>query len=486
MPRTLSNRIVLPILAFYLYLAGSAPYLGQWDSFDYLKQIVTHQLSALGFGRPVFIGYNILIWESMRRLFRLSPIQVEMVIMAATVLLGVAGVVLFDRLARRLLPSQMSQMAVVALMLSPIYAIYSGFVMTEVPMLVALLASALVIWKPGARNTAWRDIAGGVLLGLAAGIREQALTLGPAFLWILWAARGDLKSRMRSMLLFGTAAAASAAVPVFAIYLHDPAAFVGRMQTWIQAIPMGEPQFWTNVQASLLYTIAVCPGAWIAAAGAGIVFLFRRQNPAQVSGTKEGNANGSAIPNPVAGAVCCLVVPVVALWRDADLQIHPRYEMVILPAVLIFCVSVFRRWFPSRKGPIIWAALQIAVFGITLLLFSPLRRTQIEKIEYARMMRDAVPGEALLIAGNLSPILDYYRGIGFRPGWRIVWSGWNWDANAAEKVIRRSWAEHIPVYLSENPSGWSYLESEFLDLWYLLKDSKKEQVAPNLYRVFQP
>ena len=73
MLRRLGNQAVLPILAFYLYLAGSAPYLGQWDSFDYLKQIVTHQFSALGIGRPVFVGYNILLWESDAENLRPGP-----------------------------------------------------------------------------------------------------------------------------------------------------------------------------------------------------------------------------------------------------------------------------------------------------------------------------------------------------------------------------------------------------------------------------
>jgi hypothetical protein len=485
MPKALSNRIALPILAFYLYMAGSAPYIGQWDSFDYLKQIVTHRLSPLGFGRLVFIGYNIVIWESMRKLFRLNPIHVEAVIIATTVLLGVAGIVLFERLARRLLPSQSSQMVVLAFMLSPIYAIYSGFVMTEVPMLVALLASGVILWKPGTRNSDWRDLLSGVFLGLAAGIREQALTLVPAFLWILWIVRTDLKSRIRSILLFSTAAAAATITPILAIYLHDPSAFMERMHTWFQVIPMGKLQFWMNVQASLLYGIAVCPGAWIAAAAAGIAWLFRKRNSDQVLSAKEADEKGGAIPNPIAGAVCCLLLPLAALWRDADVQIHPRYDMVILPAALIFCVSLFRRWLPSGKGPVIWAAVQVAVFGMTLVLFSPFRQGQIERIEFARVVRESVPGEALLIAGNFSPMLDYYRGIGVRPGWRILWAGWHWDINAAEKVIRRSWAEHIPVYLCENSSGWSYLESEFLGLLYLLQDNKKEQVAPHLYRVFE-
>ena len=40
-----------------------------------------------------------------------------------------------------------------------------------------------------------------------------------------------------------------------------------------------------------------------------------------------------------------------------------------------------------------------------------------------------------MIAGNYSPILDYYRGIGVRPEWQIVWSGWDWNATDVEARI---------------------------------------------------
>jgi hypothetical protein len=488
MLKPLRCHIVLPVAAFYLYLAGSAPFLGQWDSYDYLKQIVSHRFSALGIGRPLFVGYNILLWESVKKVFRLESMQVETVAMAGTVLLGALGVLLFQRLSRKILRSPAIPMAALAMALSPVYALYSGFVMTEVPMLVALLVSALILWEPGSRHPALRDILGGIFFGLAVGIREQALTLGAAFLWILCSRRRDGPTRLRSAVLFGVSASVIVLAPAAFFYFQDQAGFMERTAIWLRAIPTGRIQFWNNVQASLLYALAMCPGAWCAAAGAGLYGLFRRRTAG--TGTEESSCTGrrqpGSIPNPVWGAVACLLVPIAVLWRDADVQMHPRYVLVALPGSLIFCVSLYERWVHSRRGPVIWAAVQILIFGLALAVLSPYRQAQTRKMEFARMVRDSIPDEGLLIAGNLSPVLDYYRGIGVRPRWQILWSGWDWDARVAETAIRSAWADGIPVYLSRNPLGWSNFEAEFLDLHFLLKDCRQEQIAPMLFLVLPP
>ncbi len=481
MRRILRYSIVLPVTASYLYVAGSASFLGQWDSYDYLKQIVSHQLSPLGFGRPVFLGYNILLWEAMKHLFHLQALKVEAVVMAGTILLGVAGILIFQRLARQFLSASAARMAVLALAVSPMYAVYSGFIMTEIPMLVALMASALIVWRSSDRHPILSDLAGGILFGLAAGIREQALTMGPAFLWILCCRPRLQVSRIRSILWFGIAAGAAVLSPVFLLYSMNPAGFIERTRIWLHAIPMGRVQFWNNVQASLLYTLAICPAAWMAAAAVAIRVVKRA--PGSHERSRFAGA-GPALRNPLAGFFCAVVLPIVLLWRDADVQIHPRYAMVALPGALIFCASVYDRWIRSRNGPAIWAIVHVLVFGIALVVISPFRQVQAEKMENANLMRQALPGEALIIAGSYSPILDYYRGIGVRPEWHILWSGWDWDQKSAENLIRKSWAEHVPVYLIEDPLGWRYFESEYLHFYFLLKDCRKEPVIPKLIRVY--
>lgn len=474
------HSIILPLVALYLYACSSASFLGQWDSYDYLKQIVSHQLSALGVGRPIYLGYNIAIWETARTLFHLGPTDVEIVAMATTVVFGVIGVLLFRRLAREFLSAAAARAATLGLAVAPMYAVYSGFVMTEIPMMAALMAAALTFWKSGDRHPVAGAIAAGVLFGVAAGIREQALTAGAVFLWIAWSRPQPQGSRVRSALWFLAAGGAATIAPVLLIYLLDPPGFAERIRIWLHAIPMGRSQFWNNVDASLLYTLAVCPASWLALAAAGALRFFRRRRSGVSIGAR------SAIPHPRWGAVCSIVLPIVLLWRDADIQIHPRYAMIALPGALILCAHLYERWVRSRNAASAWAVSHVLAFGLSLVILLPVRQVQSDKMEFARRVKDAVPGEGLFIAGSYSPMFDYYRGIGVRPGWQILWSGWGWTPDGADAQIRRSWDERIPVYLSEDPLGWRFFEPDYLHYHYLLHGCKKERVIPGLVRVSRP
>jgi hypothetical protein len=114
----------------------------------------------------------------------------------------------------------------------------------------------------------------------------------------------------------------------------------------------------------------------------------------------------------------------------------------------------------------------------------PYRKIQADKMKYARAVVESVPGEALLIAGSYSPVFDYYRGIGVRPQWRILWSGWGWSGKAAEQVIRSAWHDGLPVFFCDGPLAWFFFEDERLDLIYILKRSAQMKVAPGLLRVY--
>src|SRR5262249_20107330 len=157
--------------------------------------------------------------------------------------------------------------------------------------------------------------------------------------------------------------------------------------------------------------------------------------------------------------------------------------LVMLPASVIFCVRFYQRWTGTTRAAVLWAVLQLVVFGVGQAAMQPLRQIQAEKREYAEMVRSLIPGEALLIAGGYSPILDYYRGVQDRPGWTIVWSGWIWDRTNVASEIGRSWARHRPVYVCDGPSAWRYLEHQRLDLHYILWGTRSETVAPGLTRI---
>ncbi len=487
--------IVLFVIAICIYFAGRAPFLGQWDSFDYLRQTVTHQLSALAFGRPVFIGCNIVLWEVSRSLFGLAPVQVEKVVASGIILTGGLGVLLFRRLARHLLPGRAGRMATLAFLLSPMYAVYAGSVMTEVPMLVVLLAAALLLWELTDDHPVAGPLAGGILFGLAVGIREQAATLGAVFLWILWEQRPDWASRVRACLLFLASAGVTVLGPILALYFHDPAGFFVRTEAWMRAIPMGGSHLLKNVESSLLFALAVCPGAWLALLGGGVVFGVGRalrgrrrgqSSPPRATEHRQYEARKARFAHPVWGLVCGFVLPLAVLWRDADVQMHPRYLLILLPAGLLGAAFIYGRLLDSTRAVIWWAVIQVVVFGGSAVALEPLRQIQYEKKEFAELVVKAVPGGGLLIPGGFSPILEYYRDIGIRPAWRILWSGWGWNRTNVEAAIEKSWEEAEPVYLCDPPWGWLMLEDERLDLFYILRDSPRATIAPGITRVFPP
>ncbi len=478
------NRLLAFLLACVIFCSGRAPFLGQWDSFDYLKQIVTHRLSDLGFGRPVFIGFNVLLWEVFHRILGLAPLQIEGIVMAEIILTGALGVLIFARLGTYVLRPAVRPLALPALLLSPMYALYSGFIMTEVPMLVTLMAAAAILWPCDSSRRTLRDITGGVIFGLAVGMREQAITMGAAYLWILWARRLSLSTRLRSLAAFGVAALVTITAPVAMLYFHDPSAFVQRLHIWMEVIPTGREHFWKNVQASLLWMLAICPAAWLAVFGAWIHYRLKALKPTQGDQSAKAGSGPGLIPAPVMGIFCCLVLPVCFLWRDADVQIHPRYALIALPAALILCASLYARWAPSAGAAVNWVVIHLLVFGIAQVGIQPFRHIQSEKREYTRLVRSSIPGEALLIPGGYSPIMDYYRALGDRPQWRILWSGWGWQGKNAEAAIREAWSHHIPVYLCQGPAGWLYFEDELLDLYFIFRHSRKVEVAPHLLRVY--
>jgi 4-amino-4-deoxy-L-arabinose transferase-like glycosyltransferase len=471
----LSRRLAasgLALSALAIYFVGRAPFLGQWDSFDYAKQIVTHSLSDLGFGRPVFIGCNVLIWEGARRLFRLEPLSVEMVSVGVVLLSAVAGVLLFRRLARALLPSDEARLATIAFLLSPLYALYAGYLMTEVPMLAVALGAAVVVTggRPGLRP--WRFLAAGVLFGAAVGIREQATMLAPAFVWLIWI-RVPALARVKAIGLFGAASILTAAAPVLGLVALDPVRFADRMRVWLRAIPTGESHFLANVQATASYAFLLVPAAWLALLAC---LLFVRRSA-------RGPGEGARIPAAGWGLFCCAALPLMALWRDADVQIHPRYALVVLPAVAIFSAAAFGRRLRSRRAGVAWVAANIVVYLVAQAAMQPFRTMQTEKRQFAQAVRQAVPGEALIIAGAYSPVFDYYRAVGVRTDWAILWSGWGWDSRAVESKIREAQRTGIPVYLCDGPWAWLYFEDERLDLHFLLESGQRQLAAPGLWKV---
>ena len=117
-----------------------------------------------------------------------------------------------------------------------------------------------------------------MLFGLAVGIREQALTLGAAFpLDSLEQALLLRLRRFRSMLRFGARGRMrhSGAGSWF-LFLRS-GGICRTDPNLVSSDSLGSSQLRNNMEFSLLYAFILCPGAWLAVAGAGVYRLFAQK-----------------------------------------------------------------------------------------------------------------------------------------------------------------------------------------------------------------
>jgi hypothetical protein len=56
---------------------------------------------------------------------------------------------------------------------------------------------------------------------------------------------------------------------------------------------------------------------------------------------------------------------------------HPRYLLVILPSAIMIAVYIYSRVLPSSKAAVVWAVLQIFIFGLGAMMLAPIRQIQV-------------------------------------------------------------------------------------------------------------
>jgi len=273
-----------------------------------------------------------------------------------------------------------------------------------------------------------------------------------------------------AILGFGVAALGLILAPILPVFLADPAAYLHALQIWLQSIPMGPAQFGRNFQASLLFGFALCPAAWLAMAGSLVAGKSSRDRKADRASW-------------VIGIFLALVFPLAALWRNADIQLHPRYTLITLPAATLLCAGIFARSRLSVRRPRSWLLLHVVVFALAIAPIQWFRNIQREKKEFALRVREQIPGPAFIVAGAYSPIFDYYRAVGDRPEWEVLWSGWAWKRSDAARAIDSALARGKTVYLCDGPWAWFYFEDQRLDLHVLVQEFRQEKVSEGLHRI---
>src|SRR6185369_10376359 len=158
-------------LALVLYFVD--PFIGDWDGMDYTMLSIDGYPSSMALGRSLFIFANHLLFVIGRALFHVQPDNAYLMFKYAVVLQAPLAIVMCWVLARDISGSlYTATIAALLITFSPVFVIYGGQVMTDVPS-VLLLTTALVIHLRGVRQRKlWLILLGAGLLGLGVNLRE--------------------------------------------------------------------------------------------------------------------------------------------------------------------------------------------------------------------------------------------------------------------------------------------------------------------------
>jgi len=150
---------------------------------DYTMLSLAGYPSSMALGRNLFIFANHYLYEVGHTLFHVQPDQAYLIFKYAVVAQSPLAVITCWILARDISGSlYTATTAALLIVFSPVFVLYGGQVMTDVPS-VLLLTTALIIHLRGVREKKfWLVLLGAGILGLGVNLRE---TIGLFAPWLV-------------------------------------------------------------------------------------------------------------------------------------------------------------------------------------------------------------------------------------------------------------------------------------------------------------
>jgi hypothetical protein len=467
-------------LALTLALIFVDPFIGDWDGLDYTVLALRGQPSSMALGRTLFIFTNRALYELAHALFGLRPEHAYLLFKYMVVAESPLAIIACWQLARDLTGSlHASTIAALLLAVSPVFIIYSGQVMTDVPS-VLLLALALIIHLRGLREgRVWMVLAGAALLGAAVNVRETVAFYAPWLVVAPFVCGWKFKRREIATTALACAVFLLTASGIFAyLFIADVSGFRGAWHGWresMRAESARHPVMLRNALPFIIYFFAVAPMIVVAL---------------PVAAFKEWRAHRFS---PL------LTLALVGLWANLLLffnystTVNWRYFLTGLPALAPLVACYFLREQTAKLGNVrrafVSVVLGIAFISIVFSIYmKPTSREHIEKRaltkDYGARLK-LVPRDAVMIAGAQTVAVTYWRGIG-AGSWETIGTGGGWPGAQLTSTIEAHLNNGRRVFLDADPRWWSpcgWQREEIRELIKLESRFRFRRISDTLYEI---
>lgn len=405
-----------------------------WDSLGYVEQAITGRVGGLLLGRPLFILASHQLGRAAVALGA-SPWSLESILRHAWLGLAALAAPFAASLARRVgLGDRAAWVAGWLVALSPAGAHTRDAVLTDGPAAAAVLG-ALALAARG------RHLAlAGAALGLAFGLREQAmLHLATAFL-LVGHVRGRRSWRDAVPLAAGFAAVALA---LLLLAWRSNPDYPDSIARWVRgmAVEHREPRDPRQGFARyLLWLVALSPVAL----------------PATLAWWRRGRDRWWPVVVPA-------TLGLLALSRYQDIAWSPRYLLAeFVVATTLPAAAWLDRALPRRAWQLAWLIPSAALLPVAGSLLGARQRPLQQVV--AALPRDlrGVPSDALVVTGQPCAAVRLDARIastwpaawpGARPRWTTLCPGWSWPADPGAR-LDDALARGATVVLDLRDAAW--------------------------------
>jgi hypothetical protein len=435
------------VLALALVLYFVDPFIGDWDGLDYTMLSLAGYPSSMALGRNLFIFGNHTLFVVAKNLFNLQPenayLLFKYVVVAQAPLAVIACWVLARMVSRSIYTATLAALLLVC---SPVFVLYGGQVMTDVPS-VLFLAVALVIHLAGIqRHNFWLLLSGAALMGLGVNLRE---TIGFFAPWLILApficgwkfGRREVVWVAASFVIFFLLA-----FGWFAYWFISDPYYRNIWYGWRESMAdesSRHPVALSNLKPYLLYLFITGPFVFISLPIAPLV-AWRQRHLRSMT-----------------------LLWIVSLFADALLffnystTVNWRYFLTGLPglvplsahALLVVTSKVLGN---VRRG---LAACVIVIVGFATAFSVLMRPVSFEFIERRAMSKnykqrlENLPSDAVMISGSQTIAVTYWKAIG-AGNWETIGTGGGWPGAKLFTVIDDHMSKGKRVFIDSDPRWW--------------------------------
>ncbi len=443
--------LVPALVGLVLVLLFVDPFIGDWDGMDYTMLSLAGYPSSMALGRNLFIFGNHALYEIAHALFQVQPEHAYLVFKYAVVAQAPLAVIACWVLARDFSKSiHAATLAALFLVFSPVFVLYGGQVMTDVPSVLLLSVALIVHYRGLQQERVWLVLVGAALLGLGVNLRE---TMGFYAPWLVVAPFVcGWKFRRRQVLIVTISCLLFflCATGWFAFWFvtddHYRLIWFGWRESMSQEMAR-HPVTLRNLRPYLAYFFVSAPLLLVSLPFALWNAFWNDYRERKLS------------PLFLLGAMGLLSD--LLLYFNYSTAVNWRYFLTGLPAIAPvsanFLIRVLTRRFGSaRLAFATCVAVVLALAAVFSLMIRPASRVFIERRAMSKEYRHQlanVPRDAVMISGSQTIAVTYWRAIG-AGDWKTIGTGGGWPGDNFLPLIESYLEDNRRVFVDSDPRWW--------------------------------